>query len=94
MDLQSLIEEGATIIDVRTKMEFLFGHAPGSVNIPLNEVPKRIQEIKDMPQPRIIICQSGNRSGQACRYLQSEGISCTNGGPWTSVANILRKKSA
>ena len=62
-----------TIIDVRTPQEFFGGNAPGSINIPLNEIRERIDEIKSL-QPIIFCCASGNRSGQACRYMATQGF--------------------
>ena len=48
---------------------------PGAVNIPLDEVPERWEEFKDMPRPLVIFCRSGIRSGQAIEFLKSKGIS-------------------
>lgn len=74
-----------TIIDVRTPGEFMGGNVAGSINIPLNEIPQRISEIKEMPKPIILCCASGARSGQATGFLKSNGIDCTNGGSWLDV---------
>ena len=54
-----------TIIDVRSPEEFKNGNVAGSINIPLNEIQQRIEEIKKLPYPLILCCASGNRSGQA-----------------------------
>ena len=48
---------------------------PGAVNIPLDELPERWEEFKDMPRPLVIFCRSGVRSGQAIEFLKSKGIS-------------------
>lgn len=40
------MKNNKTIIDVRTPMEFMGGHVTGSINIPLNEIPQRVEEIK------------------------------------------------
>ena len=74
-----------TIVDVRTPGEFMGGHVEGSINIPLQEIQQRIEEIKALPQPIILCCASGNRSGQATSYLKSLGIDCSNGGSWIDV---------
>ncbi len=79
-----------TIVDVRTPGEFSGGHVAGSINIPLSEIDKRVDEIKAMPQPIILCCASGNRSGQATNFLRSFGIECENGGSWVEV-NFLQK---
>lgn len=74
-----------TIIDVRTPAEFNLGHVQGSTNIPLNEIPSRINEVKALPQPIVLCCASGMRSGQATQFLLQHGISCNNGGSWLSL---------
>ena len=53
------------IIDVRTTMEFMCGNVAGSINIPLHEIPQRIDEIKEMESPIILCCASGARSENA-----------------------------
>ncbi|MDP4284520.1 MAG: rhodanese-like domain-containing protein [Bacteroidota bacterium] len=74
-----------TILDVRTPGEFIGGNVAGSINIPLQEIPQRLNEIKQMLQPIIICCASGNRSGQATQFLKSKGVECDNGGSWIEV---------
>ena len=71
----------ASIVDVRTPQEFAQGHYPGAVNIPLNEVSQRIGEFKNMQQPIVTYCRSGNRSGMATAILKQSGVSeVYNGG--------------
>jgi len=74
-----------TIIDVRTSQEFKEGNIAGSINIPLNEIPIRADEIKQMQQPIVLCCASGNRSGQAASLLRSMGVDCENAGSWFEV---------
>lgn len=74
-----------TIVDVRTPGEFMGGHVAGSINIPLQEIQERLDEVKALPQPIILCCASGNRSGQATSFLKSKGIDCSNGGSWLDV---------
>ncbi len=76
-----------TLIDVRTREEFAGGNVAGSINIPLNEVVEREDEIRDMKQPLVFCCLSGGRSGQATQYFKSRGIECENGGGWMEVNN-------
>ncbi len=86
MNAKELIEQSkGTIVDVRTIGEFQGGHAAGSKNIPLNEVPSRIEEFRSMEGPVILCCASGNRSGQATAFLSAHGIECVNGGSWLDV---------
>lgn len=76
--------ENKKIIDVRSRMEFMGGHVAGSINIPLQEIPNRIEEIREMGET-IFCCASGNRSGQAVNYLKAQGINCENGGGWMEL---------
>ena len=70
-----------TIIDVRTPAEFAGQHVPGAINIPLDEVAQRINELKELPKPIIAYCRSGNRSGMALAILKQNGIAeAVNGG--------------
>ena len=63
----------AIIIDVRTPGEYRDGHIPGVVNIPLDELEKRIGEIpKD--KKVVLICRTGSRSAQGTRLLRSKGL--------------------
>lgn len=77
-----------TIVDVRTPAEFGSGHAVGSINIPLQEIPARIGELREMGAI-VLCCASGNRSGQAAAYLRRQGIGCDNAGPWTDVEHFI-----
>jgi len=74
-----------TIVDVRTPSEFMGGNVAGSINIPLQEIQQRLKELKSLPQPIILCCASGNRSGQATAFLKSCGLTCENGGSWMDV---------
>ncbi len=86
MNIEHLIKEKkGTIVDVRTREEFMGGHVTGSVNIPLHDIPNHMDEIKSMNLPLVLCCASGGRSGQAQRYLSQQGIDCMNGGSWLDV---------
>lgn len=74
-----------TIIDVRSVGEFFGGNATGSINIPLQEIQQRLEEVRQLSQPLVLCCASGNRSGQATAFLRSNGIECENGGSWMEV---------
>ncbi|MBU2018907.1 MAG: rhodanese-like domain-containing protein [Bacteroidetes bacterium] len=78
-------EKQGTIVDVRTTEEFRGGNVSGSINIPLQEIVKRIDELKNLKQPLVLCCASGGRSGQAHGYLAQQGIECCNAGSWLDV---------
>ncbi|MFN8698708.1 MAG: rhodanese-like domain-containing protein [Flavobacteriales bacterium] len=96
MDLEKLITDAnATLIDVRTPAEYAGGHVNGSINIPLQEVPYRVEEIKALSRPLIMCCASGNRSGQAEYFLRNQGLeSVYNGGSWLDVNYFANKQNA
>ena len=91
MNIRDLInDENATIVDVRTPGEFMSGAVANSVNIPLNEVPNRVDEFKNMSRPIIVCCLSGGRSGQAAAFLSANGVDeIYNGGGWMEVNGAL-----
>ena len=45
-------------------------------------------DIQNLESPIVLCCASGNRSGQAHRYLEMQGIVCVNGGSWLDVNYI------
>ncbi len=69
-----------TLLDVRTEVEFVAGHLEGAINIPMDEVPDRLDEIRQLATPIAICCRSGNRSGMVVDYLLPQGIDCFNAG--------------
>jgi len=71
-----LREEGAFILDVREPQEWDAGHIPGATLIPLGQIPDRLSEIPQ-DQPVVVVCRSGNRSGQATQFLRQSGYGLT-----------------
>jgi rhodanese-related sulfurtransferase len=93
MDLAALIQsKQGTVIDVRSYEEFKSGHVAHSINIPLQEIPYKIADIKKLAQPIIVCCASGNRSGQAKNILMQHELICYNGGSWLDVQDCLHNK--
>ena len=62
------------LLDVREPFEFAHAHIDGSVLIPLNQIPQRLQEI-DMEQEIVLICHHGSRSERAAMFLEQKGFS-------------------
>jgi phage shock protein E len=90
VDLSEVHRSGAMLLDVRTKEEYLAGHIPGSVNIPLQQLESRLASI---PKNKAVItcCASGMRSGSAKSLLQAKGFEVHNGGGWQSLGHKLGK---
>lgn len=70
------INEGAFLLDVRTAEEWNQAHVAGAVRIPLDELKSRLAEVP-VDQDVLIICRSGNRSGQARDLLRAAGLKRT-----------------
>lgn len=84
MDTQLLLTQGAQLIDVRSPHEFQEGHHPLSINIPLDELEKRIIEL-DPKQIHLTVCRSGMRSNVATKILVKKGFEAYNAGPWSRL---------
>jgi phage shock protein E len=83
--LPELLKQGGIIVDVRSADEFSQGRSPLSINIPLNEISRRAQEL-DKTRPIILCCASGARSGAALGIFKSLGFTTVvNAGPWTNT---------
>lgn len=75
------IKAGALVLDVRTASEYQGGHYQGAVNIPLNELPGRLGELKEKTRPLVVYCASGMRSARAAEILKTAGFTdVTNAG--------------
>ena len=77
-DADALPRDGSvTLLDARTPQEFSGGTMEGFVNIPLDELRDRLDEIP-RGKPVYVLCQSGLRSYLACRILSQRGYECRN----------------
>lgn len=86
---KEFISRKAIIIDVRTSTEFHSGHINNSINIPLDELSSKIEELKKRNLPVITCCRSGMRSAQAAALLKQNGIDTLNGGGWQNLQSKL-----
>ena len=66
-----------TLLDTRTRGEYGAGHIDGFVNIPVDELRERLEEL-DRGKPVYVICQSGLRSYIAVRILAGHGFDAYN----------------
>ena len=75
-----LHQEGALLLDVRTKNEFVAGHVPGSTHVSLQSLPNRSDWLEKIANDRqvLVICRSGNRSGKAASQLRALGLDALN----------------
>ena len=75
---RQLVDAGARLVDVRTPTEFAAGHIPGAVNIPLQQLEGRLEELQPKDQTLVLYCRSGNRSSTAARVLKGAGFSAVH----------------
>jgi rhodanese-related sulfurtransferase len=81
--LPDLRKNGALFVDVRSAGEFAAAHAPGTINIPLPELGRRLSEL---PKSSTVVlgCASGTRSGMAKLLLKKNGYqNVHNIGAWS-----------
>ena len=71
------IYKNVSVIDVREHDEYISGHIPGAVHIPLSTIPVRQNEI-DKTVPQYLICEAGGRSAQAGQFLEAQGFDVVN----------------
>jgi phage shock protein E len=88
--MKELINKG-TVVDVRSPQEFAGEHFPNAINVPLEQVPQKVNEFKELPKPIIAYCRSGNRSGMAVSMLKQAGITdVINGGGLDDLLQLTK----
>ncbi len=91
VDLKQLANEGAIILDVRTKGEFQGGHIRNAVNIPVESLSSNLSKLKNTEKAIITCCASGMRSARAKSILKANGYDKVyNGGAWSSLDQKIR----
>jgi rhodanese-related sulfurtransferase len=61
------------LLDVRHPHEWVAGHIPGSVHLPLDQLGIRLGEVATT-RPVVVVCRSGPRSVQGAAFLQAQGF--------------------
>jgi len=94
-DLDNIPKDGsANLIDVRTPGEYNAGHLDGFVNIPVDEIRDRLDEI-DLSKPAYLMCQAAIRSWIAGRILIAKGVDCYHfAGGYRLYKSIATEKMA
>ena len=92
-EIADLPRDGSvTLLDARTVWEYQQGHIDGYINIPVDDLRERMNEIDDS-KPVYVICQSGLRSYIACRILTQNGFDCYNfSGGYRFYASVIHEK--
>ena len=71
---KELVDEGATLLDVRSRGEFASGHLPDAVNVPVGELDAALERLAAEGRPVVVYCASGMRSARAASQLKASGI--------------------
>jgi rhodanese-related sulfurtransferase len=74
-EVASKINDGWTLVDVRTDDEWALGRIAGSVHIPMDELVTRLEEVGDHV---ICVCAVGARSARVAEYLNTQGREAVN----------------
>ncbi len=81
IDLESLLKLSAAeqplLLDVRMPEEFAAGHLPGAINLPVDELRSRLDEVPS-DRPVVTYCQVGQRGYLATRILLQAGRQVLN----------------
>ena len=87
-ELETVLDHGTMLVDVRTAGEFATGSIPGAVNIPLDDLRLRHTELEG--RPLVVHCQVGQRGHTATRLLTQLGHDVKNldGGYKTWLSGI------
>jgi rhodanese-related sulfurtransferase len=64
----------ARLLDVRTPAEYETAHIAGAYNVPLDALGEHAREVRSVPDPVILICQSGQRARVAEEALRRSGM--------------------
>jgi len=73
-EAKKLVADGAKLVDVRSPGEYAGRKIPGAVNIPVEQLPRRLKELGAKDKPIVLYCQSGMRSGRALGILKNAGF--------------------
>ncbi|QQP69347.1 FAD-dependent oxidoreductase [Carnobacterium sp. CS13] len=88
-ELEQKQAEGYLLLDVRNPNEVAQGRLEGSINIPLDSLRSRLDELSK-EQPLIVSCQSGLRSYIAERILKQNGFQAINLDGAFSLYSVVR----
>lgn len=69
--------ENLNLLDVRAKEDYDAAHLPHGINIPLEELTAKLEQL-DAEKTYHVICYSGNRSAMACEMLAAQDVDAIN----------------
>jgi rhodanese-related sulfurtransferase len=78
LDVPNLMASGATLLDVRTPDELKYGYIEGSINIEIDQLRQRLDELPSKDTPIYVMCRVGHRGYVASVLLQNLGYNAIN----------------
>ena len=85
VDYAELVQQGAIIVDVRTKGEYAGGHIKGSINIPVDQLSKNLNKFSDKNK---LICEKKTvlrlpKSATALTMMKTRSLISSTLGRWS-----------
>lgn len=72
--------QNAQIIDIRAKKKFETGYIQGSRNIPFTQLKDRLEEIRAIEAPVVVVCDMGIQAGAAVQLIGKPNVFRLDGG--------------
>jgi rhodanese-related sulfurtransferase len=90
-ELDELLSQGWSVVDVRTEKEHAAGAIPGSTNVPLDSLRDHLDDLGNAPV--VIYCEVGQRGHTATALLRELGVRARNlDGGYRTWAAAMRAK--
>ncbi len=85
--------DGVQIVDIRNPGEVALGAVPGALDIPVGQLPGRLDEL-DASAPTVVYCAGGYRSSVAASLLRAQGFTDVSDllggfGAWVEVTHAM-----
>jgi rhodanese-related sulfurtransferase len=74
--LRSQSEGQAQLVDVRSPSEYAAGHIPGAINIPMEQIEARLEDLSST-SPIVLVCQAGKRAHITAELLSGCQLTIT-----------------
>ncbi len=88
--IKKYLADNAQLLDVRTAAEFNSNHIEGSINIPVQGISQKMDQL-DKERPIVVYCAMGGRSDIAASKLKSQGYKVVNAGGINTVKKQLKQ---
>lgn len=94
LNIMEKVKQGAVLVDVRTKEEFIFGSLPGSINVPYDQIELNLNQFPSNKKKEIVLyCKSGRRSELGKQTLTKLGyVNIINVGSYVDLLHCWSNK--